>query len=65
MPTLPMSCNGMERQIELMNSRPITSRYLLVSEDFSMKRVTVWAIVFAEAFFVGALIGRALSMLKM
>jgi len=35
------------------------------AEDFSMKRVTVWAVVFAEAFFVGALIGRVLSMLRM
>jgi hypothetical protein len=35
------------------------------AEDFSMKRVTVWALVFAEAFFVGALIGRAFLMLKM
>ena len=35
------------------------------AEDFSMKRVTLWALVFAEVFFLGALIGRALSMLRM
>jgi hypothetical protein len=35
------------------------------TEDFSVKRVAFWTLVFVEAFFVGALLGRAFSMLKM
>ncbi len=35
------------------------------AEDFSMKRVVLWTLVFTDAFFVGAFIGRALSMMRM
>jgi hypothetical protein len=34
------------------------------AEDFSMKRVALWTLVFTDAFFVGALLGRALSVIR-
>jgi len=43
----------------------IRARSLCETDDFSMKRVAFWALVFVEAFFVGALLGKILSMLKM
>jgi hypothetical protein len=41
----------------------IRARSLVQVDDFSMKRVIFWALVFVEAFFVGALLGRILSMM--
>jgi hypothetical protein len=41
----------------------IRARSLGEADDFSMKRVAFWALVFMEAFFVGALLGRILSMM--
>ena len=43
----------------------VRSRSFCETEDFSIKRVALWTLIFVEAFFVGALLGRALSMLKM
>ena len=34
------------------------------AEEFSMKRVALWTLVFTDAFFVGAFVGRALSALR-
>ena len=34
-------------------------------KDFSMKRVVLWALVFTDAFFVGVLIARTFSVIKM
>ena len=39
------------------------ARSLCETNDFSMKRVAFWALVFVEAFFVGALLARVFSMM--
>jgi hypothetical protein len=39
------------------------ARSLCETDDFSMKRVAFWALVFVEAFFVGALLARVFSMM--
>jgi hypothetical protein len=41
----------------------ISVRSLVQTDDFSIKRVAFWALVFVEAFFVGALLGKILSMM--
>ncbi len=43
----------------------MSARSLSETENFSMKRVAFWALVFVEAFFIGALLARAFSILKM
>ena len=41
----------------------IRARSLCEVDDFSIKRVGFWALVFVEAFFVGALLARVFSMM--
>jgi len=51
--------------IALPSRLRIRARSLCEADDFSIKRVAFWALVFVEAFFIGALLGRVFSMLKM
>jgi hypothetical protein len=49
--------------IALPSKLKTRARSLCETDDFSMKRVGFWALVFAEAFFVGALLGRVFSLM--